>query len=318
MSNTFEFEPAPWLPVRDKEILEKVRLLSRREMEDFHDENPLFQVKIVYDVQNHFVADLYHRIRLSDKNNQKLTVVLPNPMAAAYISIAALCSKYGVSCRNLHVFFMNEYADQDGRIAPPDYSAGMGHSFRKHFLDRLDAALRPPESQVHYFTEENVLHYSDRIDACGEGGADVMYSQVGWSGRIASISPTEDFKADSIKEYLTLGSRIVTPMPEDIAEDSMSGVFGCSGDIANVPPKAATIGPRDVAHASDHVELQYRGPLGMTTSWQRQISREMLYGPVTMAVPSSILRLFKGVCYVAEDIARPVVCPPDKDPLKKS
>jgi predicted MFS family arabinose efflux permease len=141
-------------------------------------------------------------------------------------------------------------------------------------------------------------------------------SLLGWAMSIASIEPTDDFKADTIEDYVKLGSRVVTPLPESISEDSLMGMFGCAGDVANVPPKAATIGLRDVANARYHLELQYRGPLGMTTSWQRQISRLMLYGPVTMAVPASILRLYKGICYVSEDIAKPIELPPNKNPLE--
>jgi glucosamine-6-phosphate deaminase len=316
MNKRFDFQPAPWLPFRDKEVLEKVRFLTREEMENFKHENPEFKTKIVYDVQSHFVADLYNRIRMSDKNNQKLTIILPTPYAAAYINVAEVCNRYNVSCRNLNVFFMYEYADQDNNVAPLTYYASMGRSFKKYFYDRLNVDLRPPEDQINYFTTENVSKYSDMIEERGDGGADVMYSSVGWSGRIASIEPTGDFKADTIEDYVKLGSRVVTPLPESISEDSLMGMFGCAGDVANVPPKAATIGPRDVANARYHVELQYRGPLGMTTSWQRQISRLMLYGPVTMAVPASILRLYKGICYVSEDIAKPIELPPDKNPLE--
>jgi 6-phosphogluconolactonase/glucosamine-6-phosphate isomerase/deaminase len=211
---------------------------------------------------------------------------------------------------------MDEYADENNNVAPLTYIASKGRSFKKYFYDRLKPELRPAEDQIHYFTTENVANYSDMIEECGGGGADVMYSSVGWSGRIASIEPSDDFKADSIEEYVKLGSRVVTPLPETIAEDSLRGIFGCSGDVANVPPKAATIGPRDVANARYRVELQYRGPLGMDTSWQRQISRIMLYGPVTMEVPSSILRLYKGICYVSEEIAAPIVLPPDINPLE--
>lgn len=316
MDTKFEFAPAPWLPFRDKEVLQYVRTLPREKMMPSAGDHPEFEIKIVQDVQAHFVTDLYYRIRCSDKENKKLTVVLPNPFAAAYQNVARLCNQYQISCRNLHVFFLNEYADQNGEVAPVSYERGLGHSFQKYFYNQLEQALRMPEEQVHYFTTENVAHYSDDICACGNGGADVMYTSVGWIGRLGSIEPNGEFSADSMEDYLKLGSKLVTPMPESIAEDSLMGLFGCSGDVAAVPPKAATIGPRDVAQARDHIELQYRGPLGMGTSWQRQISRLMLYGPITQQVPSSMLRLFKGTAYVSEDIAKPAEVPPNRNPLQ--
>ena len=41
------------------------------------------------------------------------------------------------------------------------------------------------------------------------------------------------------------------------------------------------------------------------TSWQRMISRLELYGPISMEIPASIMRLGKGTCYVSEVIAQP-------------
>lgn len=309
--SVFEFTPAPWLPFRDTAVLDRVRNMTRQEMESFRQENPHFSVRIVYAVQNLFVTDLFERIRRSDREDTRLTVLLPNPCAAAYENVAEMCCKYRVSCRNVHFFFLNEWADQDGNVAPLDYPSGLGHSFMKFFYSRLDEELRPPMEQVHFFTTGNVADYSRLIDDCGEGGADVCYTMAGWSGRIASIDPGGDFAAETMEEFLTLTSRIVTPTMISIAEDSLYGIFRHSGDLAAVPPKAATVGPRDIAHARYRMELQDKMTLGATTSWQRLISRLMLYGPVTPQVPASMLRLFPGICYVAEEVAAPIVRKPD-------
>ena len=80
--------------------------------------------------------------------------------------------------------------------------------------------------------------------------------------------------------------------------------MGASGDVWAVPPKAVTIGPRDIANARDHFEVHtFAHPNG--ESWQRMISRIQLYGPISMQCPASITRLFKGECYVSEAVAKP-------------
>ena len=80
--------------------------------------------------------------------------------------------------------------------------------------------------------------------------------------------------------------------------------MGGSGDVWAVPPKAATIGPKDIVNAKERFEL-HNIMNGDGTSWQRMISRLELYGPISMECPASIMRLGKGTCYVSEEIAKP-------------
>ena len=205
---------------------------------------------------------------------------------------------------------MDEYADQDGNVAPLTYGASLGMSFRKHFWSVIREDLRPPIEQWHVFTNEvkgdNV--YSGIIEEVGQGGADVIYSATGWPGHIAFIEPqSKEFHADTLEEFCKLGSRIVTQHPMTVLENSMFSPVGASGDAWNVAPRAASIGPRDVVNARERIEMHnIFNPGG--DSWQRIISRIELYGPISMECPASIIRLGKGTCYVHEVIARPIVC----------
>jgi glucosamine-6-phosphate deaminase len=302
----FEFDPAPWIPFRDKEVLQRCRNMTREQL-TAHD-NPDMEIHITGDADALFTADFFTRIKESDEQEKRLVVILPNPQAVQYSNIVYLCNRFGVSCRNLHTFAMDEWADQDGNVAPLTYKLGLGHSFMNNFFKKLNPELRPDISQMNCFTNENVDNFSDLIEEAGDGGADVCYSATGWPGHIAFIDPdTKEFASDSIEEFLTLGSRIVTQHPLTTAQNSLSGKFGGSGDIANIPYKAATIGPRDVKNSRQIIERQCLANLGGTNSWQRMISRLSLHGPVTMQVPSSIIQLFKTTVFMSEDLARPIV-----------
>ena len=81
--------------------------------------------------------------------------------------------------------------------------------------------------------------------------------------------------------------------------------MGNSGDVWAVPPRAATIGPRDIMHAKERFELHNLVLNEGGGSWQRMVSRLELYGPISMECPASICRLGKGTCYVSETIAKP-------------
>ena len=63
------------------------------------------------------------------------------------------------------------------------------------------------------------------------------------------------FKADSLEEFLKIGSGLVTETPLTIAENSLFSPMGDSGDVWAVPPRAATIGPRDVMNARERFEV---------------------------------------------------------------
>lgn len=301
----FDFQPASWLPTRDPEVLDRVRNIKREDME-YTNENG-YSVKVVIDPVQVLVQDIFHRIYLSDVLDQHLTAIFPNQWPATYQAVAEMINRYNVSCRNVDMFAMDEWADQDGNVAPLTYGAGLGHSFRKHFYGQIREDLRPDVEHWHVFTNENKGDnvYSSIIEEVGQGGADVVYSATGWPGHTAFIDPgVEEFKADSLEEFIKLGSRVTTECPLTICENSLFSPMGASGDVWAVPPRAATIGPRDIVNARERFEVHtFCNPGG--DSWQRMISRIELYGPISMECPASIMRLGKGTCYVSEAIAAP-------------
>ena len=303
----FKFHPASFRPHANLplEELERVRNIKREDME-YTNENG-FSVRVVLDPTLCMVQDLFYRILMSDVNDTRLTIICPNQWPAAYSAVAEMLNKFNVSARNVHAFAMDEWADEDGNVAPLTYGAGLGYSFRNHFYGRIREDLRPDVENWHVFTNENKGEgvYSAIIEEISGGGVDVVYSATGWPGHTAFIDPgCPEFKADSLDEFLKLGSRLVSEVPLTICENSLFSPMGASGDVWAVPPRAATIGPRDIASAKERFELHtFVNPDG--SSWQRMISRLELYGPISMECPASIMRLGKGTCYVSEAVAKP-------------
>ncbi|HOF94420.1 MAG TPA: hypothetical protein PKX46_04530 [Clostridia bacterium] len=303
----FKFKPASWVPFKDQAELERCRNLTAEELVKHW--NPDFRIKIVEDPRALFIADCFTRIKMSDDLNKKLVMVFPNPWPIAYKAIAELISRFKVDCRNVHIFAMDEWADENGNVAPLDYKPGLGYSFVKYFYGSIDPEYRMPYEQVYYFTNENAASYSDILDDVGEGGADVIYSACGWPGHIAFIDPdTEEFAANSLEEYKQMGCRLVTQHVLTTAENSLFPIFGSSGDVANIPPKAVTIGPRDIQHARLRFDMHSFVDADGITSWQRMISRLALHGPVTMQVPMSLNQELRTDVYVSKAIARPIEC----------
>lgn len=303
----FKFKPAAWLPHSDLplEELERIRNIKREDME-YTNENG-YSVRIVLDPTLCMVQDLFYRILKSDLEDKPFSMICPNQWTGAYSAVAEMLNKFNVSARNVHAFAMDEWADENGNVAPLTYGAGLGYSFMNHFYGRIREDLRPSVDHWHTFNNNNAKTdvYSNMIDDITGGGVDVIYTATGWPGHTAFIDPRcEEFAADTLEEFLTLGSRLATQVPLTVCENSLFAPMGGSGDVWAVPPRSATIGPRDVMHAKERFEL-HNIVNGDGTSWQRMISRLELYGPISKECPASILRLGKGTCYVSEVIARP-------------
>ena len=90
---------------------------------------------------------------------------------------------------------MDEWADENGNVAPLTYGAGLGYSFLNHFLAyRIREDLRP--ARDHWLSLRTELRandaYSNVIDEVTGGGVDVIYTATGWPGHTAFIDPRSE------------------------------------------------------------------------------------------------------------------------------
>lgn len=296
----FEFQPSEHVPFKDKQAIAKCRAIKREDIEKHA--NPDFRIKVVSgeDITFIWFADLISRIKQSSDTGEKLVMILPNPWPG-YRHVARIINKCRLNCKNVWAFAMDEYADQDGNIAPEDWRFGFSYAMLNYFYYEIDEDLRPPRKQFVCFSNKNIDSYSQMlIDA---GSADICYSGPGWTGHLAFIEPdAPEFQAP-LEEWKKMGARIVTLSPFTLAQNSLHGSFGKSGDLSAVPPKAATIGPADVIAAKHRFDFHSIGVHGTSTSWQRLTTRLVLHGPVTPLVPESILQTLRTDVYVSESAA---------------
>ena len=296
----FDFEPSQWLHFRDRKALQRVRRIKRKDIEKHP--NPDFKIRVVPDADLEwiFVGDMFWRIKTAADAKRNCVLILPNP-CHPYMHLAGLINKFRVDCRRLHLFAMDEYADQDGNTAPADWPKGFLCALKNYLYRKIDEDLRPPEEQVHAPSTRNIADYGRMI--ADAGGADACYSGSGWAGHIAFVDPCPEFAADSLEEFLQMKARIVTLSGFTIAQNSLHGSFGMSGDMAQVPPKAATIGPAEVKAAKYRMDMNGLTTAGTFVSWQRMTTRLVAHGPVTPLMPASILQTMKTDFYITETIA---------------
>ena len=297
--NLFDFAPAAWLPTQDKAVLEYCRNIRREEMETTNENG--YSIRVVPHPSSAIACELFNWIWRSDVEDKKTVIVFPNSWATIYTATVEMCNRFNVSARNVHCFCMDEWADEDGNVCPVNWYFSLGGHFLTEFYFKLREDLRPPLSQVHYYTNENINYYSDLIDEAGDGGADLIVSATGWIGHTAFIDPhTKAFKADNLEDFLKIKAGFVDNHRLTIQQNAGARC------LWGTPRYSVSIGPYDVIHAREHLERHDLQNVGGYSSWERMISRLQLYGPVCIEVPASIYQLTKGTIYVSEDMARPI------------
>ena len=100
-------------------------------------------------------------------------MIIPQPWAL-YRQVAYMINRCGINCQNPYTFNMDEYADENGTIAPETRPLGFTYALRKYFYREIDKNLRPAENQMIGFSNSNFKDYGKMI--ADLGGADICYS----------------------------------------------------------------------------------------------------------------------------------------------
>lgn len=290
--DNFKFKPADFYPFKDVADIDRVRHITKEDilaMGENHPTSKSMKLHVLNDVELGIamVADMVQRIVDSDRYDKKCVMIMPNP-SPSYIQVSHILKKLNVNCRNVKFYMMDEWADEDGNIAPLSYKQGFGNAFYRFMVSRI-LELGFKEENFIYHSNKTTPDYSKMLEADGE--ADVVYSGPGWPGHLAFIDPVEDWYKPTMEEYLEQGAKVASLHPLTIAQNSLHGSFGCSGDIAKVPPKGAMMGPRDAMKAKEVYDFHSITTAGTHVSWQRLTSRLCIFGKPCQEVPASILQL---------------------------
>lgn len=295
----FEYEMAKFIPFRDLAEAKRVRKITKEQITKHP--NPHFKIKIIEDPSEFyfkFGLDIVRRIREKLDRNEKFVAIFPVGPMPQYEYAASLINAMRLSCKHVHSFNMDEYADQDGNTSPATWPGSFQQAMLKKFFLKIDPALRPPEAQIHFPTKQVLPHYAKMIEDAG--GADVCYGGIGWCGHIAFWEAHLGFEfGNDLQAFKQAGPRLVELHPMTIMQNALHS-FG--GDWSWVPPKANTIGPQQILRARDR-SFWLDGALGGGVSWQRFIARLVAHGPVTPLVPGSILQQTAGTYTILGPVA---------------
>ena len=282
----FRYELAKFITFRDFDECRRVAAIPKSEI--CNHPNPDFRIRVIEEPEDFYLAfamDLVGRIVRAREEDRQFVAILPVGPVPQYKIAAKTMNTLRIPMDHVHIFNMDEYANEDGITAPYSWDGSFQRAMDQNLYGLIDPKLAPPEKQRHFPTHKNVNDYGKMIEDLG--GADVCYGGIGWCGHIAFWESHLglDF-VDNLDEYLQQGSRIVELHPMTVMQNALHSF---SGDWSKVPPKAATIGPAEIVGAKAR-SFWLDGYLGGGVSWQRFIARLVAHGPVTPLVPGSILQ----------------------------
>ncbi|MBN2291199.1 MAG: hypothetical protein JXM70_02165 [Pirellulales bacterium] len=301
MSSEFNYEMAAGMEFRDMEACKRARAIKRADVDKHPNGN--FDIRVIENEEAFrfaYIMDIASGIkRALDEGRDKYVLILPAPNPN-YALLAHTINQLDIPCHHVHTFNMDEYADEDGKTAPRTWKGGFQYWMWNDLFSKIKPELRMPEDQIHFPNTDNINDYTKMLEDLG--GADVCYGGIGWSGHIAFFEPHlgREFVGD-MDGFLEQGTRIVDLHPITVMQNCLYADAGSAGDWSWVPPKAATVGPKDLVNSK---LVSFWDGFGAGESmWQRFISRLAAHGPVTPLVPASMLQIIKSELILSGPVA---------------
>ena len=199
----FRYGVSRFAPCGDRDVCEEIRGIDRADI--CRHPNPDFHIRVVKEeeIASMRIRDIFGRIKASDDEDKRLVMILPQPHPQ-YVKVAELINRHRVNCRNLYTFNMDEWADEDGNVAPETYPNGFMYAMLNNFYSRIDEDLRPPLEQIQGINNDNLDDYGKMMEDLG--GVDLCDGGIGWSGHVAFVEPgAPEFAAAGLEEWKALG-----------------------------------------------------------------------------------------------------------------
>jgi glucosamine-6-phosphate deaminase len=247
--------------------------------------------------------EIFDQIRQAAGEGRELAMILPVGPMGMYRWVVYFCQKHGVSCRHVHGFNMDEWADADGNSTPASAPGSFQGAMEAALYGPL-GKLTVPKNQRNFATKKLLPQYPDKIAALRKKGARlVVVYGIGRACHIAFWEPHFAAEFDSVKAWRDQPYRIACRLhPLTIEQNSLHSF---ASRMTLIPLFANSIGPGLFSKADYCIGGAdgAHGPL----NWQGQsVWMTLRYGPDPW-VPSSWMPTMPGRLFVIKALAGPLV-----------
>jgi len=251
------------------------------------------RLQVVDDLPWHFARSIADEIKAANAAGRPARLILPVGPTKQYPLLVDIIRDEQISLQNCYLFFMDEYADDQGRALPADHPLSFKGHMQQLFFAHLPESLAPPAEQVVFPDENNISTLAEQM--ADAGGIDTCYGGIGIHGHVAFNEP-----APGVKES---GPRLVQLNEFTITINAIRAPVG--GNLEGFFHQAYTIGMKQIRQAR-RIRLYCRsdGPY----DWARTVLRLAVLGQPGDDYPVTHLR--EGDFIVTTDretVSRPQV-----------
>jgi glucosamine-6-phosphate deaminase len=224
---------------------------------------------------------------------EKVVFIIPVGPVGQYDIWAERCNSEGIGLHDLVLINMDEYLTADGDdFIPLSDPLSFRKHMQEHFFAKIAPELAPPPEQVLFPDPKDPESVPRAIKRYG--GCDVCFGGIGITGHVAFNDPPEPDETISLEAFKELPTRVIRLSRESRLINSITT---SRGNIDRIPELAVTVGMKESLES-------HKVRIYMNRTWQSAIVRKILHGPVTPAVPASLLQGHPDVRFtIAEYVA---------------
>lgn len=268
--------------------------------------NKKFEPLICNDLAD-FDIMMGHEIAMEVANTKKagipLAMILPVGPMGMYRWAVYFLKEWGVDCKHVHGFNMDEWSDAKGNTLPGNDPGAFQNAMEGAFYGPL-GALTVPKAQRNYATKKNLPEYPAKIAALKAKGAKLItVFGIGRACHIAFWEPhfAEDYK--SVKEWQAATHRLGAKLCALTIEQNAITSFKSRTTL--VPTRANTVGP-GLFLQSDKIIGGADGALGRGMMWQGMSLWATLHHAPTPWIPSTFMTTLPGRLFFLKELAGPL------------
>lgn len=255
-------------------------------------------------LNHHFARAVADEIAANNRAGRPTRLILPVGPVGYFPLLADLCNQERINWSQVHVFFMDEYCDWQGRRVSVDHPLSFAGFVQRTLFAKLSPDLALPAAQCHFPDPRQIDRISEEI--VHVGGIDTCYGGIGIHGHIAfNEPPISRWFTITPDEFKASKTRLVQLAPETVV---LNASRAASGNFAALPPMAVTLGMADIL-AAKRIRLYCQGGV-----WQRTVLRIALFGSPNTAdgedvnYPVTLLRSHPDLAIITTiDTAQPPI-----------
>ncbi len=258
----------------------------------------------VADFDTYMGHEIAREIQLAGQTGQPLLLILPVGPMGMYRWTVYFLKEWGVNCRHVHGFNMDEWSDAEGNTLLPDNPGAFQNAMASALYGPLGELTVPPK-QRHFALKSELPTYAEQIgELKKQGGRLVTVFGIGrvchiafWEPHFAAEYPSE---AEWKKQTHRLGARL---HPLTIEQNALTSF---KSRTTLVPAFANTIGP-GLFLSADRIIGGADGAFNRGMQWQGLSLRMSLLHQPTPWIPSTYMPTLPGRLFYLQELAEPLV-----------